>query len=185
MKSETSMQAVQKSPGEAKEPKAKTEIKPLRRGDAALFELSGNVWRVIINQDVTPEQLDGHPHFWNMLGDDVHEGDEIKGRWANGRHFAKYEVVNAGPGVVAARLCYAVEGMPIVTAMGSGFPVGFHVERSRPDENEGRGHVAVRDSDGKRYYASTGLPWKTEHDVRSEFPRHSMFRNQETTRYVP
>lgn len=164
------------------------ELKPLRRGQAQLFEVTGNIWRVVIDQECTPQDLDASasPNFWSLLEDGergVQEGDEIKARWANGMHFASYTVVNAGPSVAAVRLNYAVKGSPIMTAEGGGFPVGFHIEKARPDENNGRGFVAVRDSDGHRYLNSGAVPWKTEHDLRSEFPKNAMFRGPDTTIY--
>lgn len=176
------MQAIDSK--ERPDQKAKKPLSDLKRDDVSLYELNNNQWRVIVTDDnVTPRELHLHPTFFNMLAEEVREGDEIAAMWNNGKFIAKFVVVNVANGAVAAGLAYEVPGAPLMSVIGPKvFPAGYHIEKARLDE--GRGFVVVRETDGMRIPASTGLPWKSHQAAWEEFPKSNMFQSAQATRYT-
>lgn len=166
------------------DPKAKKPLANLKRGDASLLELNNSAWRVVVNDDVTPQELDLHPTFFSALADEVREGDSVKALWNSGRYVAQYEIVNVQNGTVAARLAYACEGAPVMSAIGpKAMPAGYVIVKAKLEE--GNGFVVVRESDGMRIMNSGGVPWKSYQDAYEQFPKLAMFRGEQSTRYVP
>lgn len=162
---------------------AKAEVKPLKRGDCALFEFSNNTWRVVVPAGVGAHEIDMHPTFWNALADEVREGDDIKAFAQDRAWVARFEVVDAIIGRAVVRLAYALEGAPRITAAGpKPFPVGYRIERTPPDEPDG--YLVIRESDGLKIMDS-GMPWKSYQACYEAFLKNAIFQTDTPTKYVP
>ncbi len=162
---------------------AKPELKPLKRGDASLREIVNNVWTVWVEAGMSAAELDMHAVYWNGLSDDVRRGDSIEAGAKDGSWYADFKVVDANVGRVWARLKWAGEGAPRLSAAGEPKPVpgGFHIERTKPGEPDG--YIVIRESDGFKFMDS-GMPWKTYQECYEAFLKHAIFAGDQPTKYV-
>lgn len=161
------------------------KLEPAKRGNLDLREFSNNDFRHIVKASVTPRTLEMHPNYWNLLSEDLHEGDTIQAIWSDRSYIAHYVVVATNAGAVAVRLVYEVQGAPALSAIGgpASFPEGYRIEKTKPGENPG--FVVVRESDGLRILNPGGVPWAKYQDAHEQFPKHAMFRSEDVTRRIP
>lgn len=160
---------------------AKQELKPLKRGDCALFEFSNNVFRVVVQAGVSPRELDLHPTFWNALADEVREGDEIKAHAMDRAWIARFEVVDAIIGRAVVRLAYVIEGAPRISGVGpKPIPANHDIRRkvSRPHEPDG--YEGFREADN--VVLSEG---STYQECYENLLKHANFQSAAPTKYVP
>ncbi|MBI3935537.1 MAG: hypothetical protein HY323_01035 [Betaproteobacteria bacterium] len=161
---------------------AKPELQPLRRGDAALFEFTNNVWRIVAPVGVSAEQIDLHPTFFNLLGDELRMGDEVKVIARDRSWLAKFEILASGPGFVQAKLAYVMRVPLQSVSTEKKLPDGWSIVATDPTEPPG--FVCVHAADGKKILDS-GMPFLTHEDARRGLLDHAIFREETHTRYLP
>lgn len=161
---------------------ARAPVVPLKTGDATLYDISNNRWRVVAPQGATPDQLDQHPDFWNLLGDGVRAGDDITVIAADRSWTALFSVVDAGPGYVAAALAYTAR-CPLRTATGGAkqIPEDWEIVRTGPKEPDG--WIARNKVNGKRI-ENSGMPFESHEAARRGLLDHAIFQNESATKYV-
>lgn len=167
-------------------PKAdKPKLQPLKRGDAALYEMTCNRWTATAPAGTTPQELDQHETFFNALFDDIREGDEIKVTAADRSWRAHFEVIAVNTGRVVAKLDRVIEGRALLVGAPKAFPEGYHIERTAPNDKLGDGYVVIRNSDGQVILQSGGMPWRTYQEAHEEFLKSAIFQQPGATRYLP
>jgi len=159
---------------------AKAKLLPLRTGDATFLEITNNAWRVVVPAGVSAQELDLHPTFWNML--EVRAGDSIKALPVDRTWVAVFEVLDAGPGNVVAKLAYSMSCPLRSAASGKQIPDGWRIERTGPAEPDG--WIATHPASGRKIMNS-GMPWETHEDARRGLLDHAIFAGEQSTKYFP
>jgi hypothetical protein len=170
---------------DADQPAMQAKIKPLRRGDAKLFEFRCNFWLVTVPAGIQPEQLDGHAAFWAGAFE-CREGDEITAIAADRSWVAKYVVVLAYNGTILARLAHKVDGAKGLDAASGpkALPAGYMITQLPPNDDRGEGYVVVRELDNV-FFTNSGKPWPSYQHAYESLLQHAVFAGERTVKYFP
>jgi len=176
VKGRTDAKQGQPAPGAA----AKPAVLPLRTGDATFLEITNNVWRVVVPAGVTAQELDLHPTFWDML--DVRMGDSIKALPVDRSWLAVFEVLDANPGNVVAKLAFAANCPLRSASSAKQIPEGWVIERTGPQEPDG--WIAIEPATGRKILNST-MPWDSHESARRGLLDHAIFAGENATKFFP